>query len=325
MKNRQNFTCLFIIFFLSVTQHLFAVTITAINNNGNWNSSTTWSLNRKPSNKDRVIIPENITVKITSRVYIDELPELTIKIYGKLKFIGSTAQLNLKCGSSVCALGCDGEISSTGNSNNRITIGGLENVLWKGTDCDFKNDCLEGDCSLPVLISKFEAVKVSNGVEINWTTSMEDNFAYFELERSTDGTGFEKIATINISGNSVYDYSFTDHAIHTGTVYYRLKNIDRDATFNWSDIISIELNPAVRISTFPNPASSENLFLNADDANGETLQVFIFDYTGKEYFSDSFIYEFPTQLYITKNITPGFYVLEVRYKNTRLTEKIRIE
>lgn len=327
MKQRQSALCLFAILIIA-TQSLFAVTITAINNNGNWNSSSTWNLNRKPANTDRVVIPENITVKITSKAYEnDDLPVLSVKVYGTLKLIGPGTELNLNCGSSICILSDVGEIPNTGDESNIISIGNGENkVVWKGSDGHLANgECLEADCALPVTITEFNALKVSTGINIYWATAFENNFDHFELERSADGFNFETIAFINASGRLTHTYSFLDQTTNTGTVYYRLKNVDMDATFNWSEIISIELSDLVHFTVFPNPAASADLFVRANNAEGQILQVLIYDYTGKEYFSDTFVYEFPVRLDITKDITPGIYIIEVSNKDIRHIEKIRIE
>ena len=83
----------------------------------------------------------------------------------------------------------------------------------------------------------------------------------FELLRSNDGTDFQLAATITGAGNSSTpkNYSYRDHiAIAGNNVFYKLKQIDRDGKFTFSDIIRLSVNSAASsFQVFPNPAIND--------------------------------------------------------------------
>jgi hypothetical protein len=130
---------------------------------------------------------------------------------------------------------------------------------------------------LPIELILFQAELAGNSVSCKWTTSVEINNDHFELERSTDGTNFNMIGSVRGFGAGVYtgnlSYQFTDNEICSGKVYYRLKQVDINGSFTYSDVVSVNCkNPLLNLS--PNP-TSKNILLNFYElADGEvTIQV----------------------------------------------------
>jgi hypothetical protein len=111
---------------------------------------------------------------------------------------------------------------------------------------------------LPVLLTDFNANLSGNDVHVSWTTQMETNSDRFEIERSQDGVKWELIGTVAAKGNSsiVSDYSFNDNAPLSGINYYRLKMVNIDNSYNYSDIKIVRTIAVSKISFFPNPAQS---------------------------------------------------------------------
>jgi hypothetical protein len=101
------------------------------------------------------------------------------------------------------------------------------------------------EAPLPVFLLSFMAKAVNEPggpiVVCQWKTGNEENSAYFQVERSSDGRHFIPIATIKASGNSasVIDYNYTDHAPLSGLCYYRLKMVDMDGSVAYSSIIAV--------------------------------------------------------------------------------------
>jgi endonuclease/exonuclease/phosphatase family metal-dependent hydrolase len=89
---------------------------------------------------------------------------------------------------------------------------------------------------LPVKISAFTASALNGkGNLLGWEVSQEVNVKLYEIERSADGTRFEKIGTVAQSG--LPKYNFTDVLPHSGENYYRLKIVDEDGRFEYSAIV----------------------------------------------------------------------------------------
>ena len=89
---------------------------------------------------------------------------------------------------------------------------------------------------LPVELIAFEAYEIREGRNvITWTTAMQLNNWYFEVEKSKDGVNWSTLAKINgEDGDEVLTYFINDLAMETQ--YYRLKQVDFDGATTFSDI-----------------------------------------------------------------------------------------
>ena len=110
---------------------------------------------------------------------------------------------------------------------------------------------------LPVTLLDFTAVKNNNQVAVQWNVNKEINFKQYEVERSVDGTNFNRIGIVNAQG--IEQYNFTDNNLPgVKTIFYRLKMIDIDGRSSYSKTVSIRLNPRTGgITVYPNPAVNE--------------------------------------------------------------------
>ena len=121
-----------------------------------------------------------------------------------------------------------------------------------------------GDVPLPVELSSFSATnQKGNVVNLQWETATEVNNYGFEVERSikvedTEDAEWNKISFIEGAGNSNSQklYSFVDKNPVGGTKFaYRLKQIDIDGTFEYSDLVEVEVLPTdyELYQNYPNP------------------------------------------------------------------------
>lgn len=111
---------------------------------------------------------------------------------------------------------------------------------------------------LPVELSSFSAQIINKNVILNWETATEVRNYGFDVEKSFDGKVFIKLGFVQGNGNSNSNkyYSFEDNSPETGINYYRLKQIDTDGSFEYSKIISINLNVPTEFTlsqNYPNP------------------------------------------------------------------------
>jgi len=120
-----------------------------------------------------------------------------------------------------------------------------------------------GLCSavLPVELINFDVNKTNeNSASITWQTGSEIDNDFFEVQRSFDAINFEIIETIKGAGNSSFllNYGTVDNNLRPGITYYRLKQIDFDGAFEYSDIRSVQCEgEGNSIVIFPNPANNE--------------------------------------------------------------------
>lgn len=104
--------------------------------------------------------------------------------------------------------------------------------------------CYSVGCSpLPVELVKFEGYNENHKNILKWHTVSEINNDHFVVERSVDGINFERIGTMDGMGNSteLISYKYNDLYYIDGTTnYYRLKQVDYDGKFEYSDVIAID-------------------------------------------------------------------------------------
>jgi glucose/arabinose dehydrogenase len=117
---------------------------------------------------------------------------------------------------------------------------------------------------LPLNLLTFKGSLKNNATLLEWETSNEMNTSKFAVERSADGRNFKQIGTVTAVGNGGggnNKYSYTDYDVTrqpSSVVYYRLKIVDIDGSYTYSDIVTITL-PLVtsKVALFPNPAAHE--------------------------------------------------------------------
>ncbi|GLU50757.1 PQQ-dependent sugar dehydrogenase [Dyadobacter frigoris] len=96
---------------------------------------------------------------------------------------------------------------------------------------------------LPVELISFTGITGNEGVKLNWQTSVEKNFREFVIEYSTNAKKFSQIGTINSESMPTgKSYQFFHQINYPGDKYYRLKMVDKDDSFEYSKIISINGN-----------------------------------------------------------------------------------
>jgi DNA/RNA endonuclease YhcR with UshA esterase domain len=110
---------------------------------------------------------------------------------------------------------------------------------------------------VPVELTSFSAKIVEGKVMLTWQTATEINNSGFEIQRSADGKNFVKIGFVNGHGSTVEknSYSFSDKFQSAG-IYYRLKQIDYDGSFKYSDVVQVTSMVPKEFSlkqNYPNP------------------------------------------------------------------------
>ena len=159
-------------------------------------------------------------------------------------------------------------IASTANQTRRDNLTGFS---------DFAT--VQSQNPLPIELLFFNAESVGKDVLNKWSTSSEMNNDHFELERSSDGNEFQKIATVNGFGAGVstqtLNYSFTDKDACGTIIYYRLKQVDIDGRHSYSKVAAVHCNTADdAITVYPNPANTVlNVSFNIAEQKNANVQI----------------------------------------------------
>jgi hypothetical protein len=117
---------------------------------------------------------------------------------------------------------------------------------------------------LPVELTDFSVGCTMQGVEVEWETASEINNDFYTIERSSNGTDFYQVATIDGGGksSSFRQYSWTDHSPESIGYYYRLKQTDYDGNtveLGEKSAFCLDGSP---LTLYPNPVSDQLFFTN---------------------------------------------------------------
>jgi hypothetical protein len=144
---------------------------------------------------------------------------------------------------------------------------------------------------LPVVLVQLIATRNDDGsIKISWATSQEENAGYYDVERSSDQSGWTKIGTVKAKGYSstTTNYSFTDRLPLDGTGYYRLKMTDLDGKFTYSKTVSVaDSKTKVPLVVYSNPFSDQ-IRLKVNVSRSQNLVMSVSDMMGKTYLSQSY-------------------------------------
>jgi len=112
---------------------------------------------------------------------------------------------------------------------------------------------------LPVTFSTFTTHAQGNTALLNWTTAIEENSSYFNVQASRDGTSWSSIGEVKAAGNSSTpeNYSFTDNGSASGNNYYRVVEVSMDSTEIYSLVRQLTFGQPTVLTYYPNPVKNQ--------------------------------------------------------------------
>jgi hypothetical protein len=186
---------------------------------------------------------------------------------------------------------------------------------------------------LPVKLIDFTATAIENSyIRLDWSTALELNNAGFEVERSTNGTEFTKIAWVQGHDNSTVrqDYVYDDKTAQPNIrYYYRLKQIDNgNVAFEYSKIVTATIvrEGKTAVGDFvPNPAKDKatiDLFIGKD----QTVVIDVYEVTGKFIKSEKLDMKkgFNTYFIQTDDMSAATYLVSFKMDDQRISKRLNV-
>jgi len=205
------------------------------------------------------------------------------------------------CLTSSCCGSCDGysqgqwtvytlALPAAFNNNPNVRIGfqWRNNGNGSGTDPSVAIDDIRIRTVIaPVNLVAFHALEDNGAVRLDWTSTGEYKLKQYEIERGTDPTKFQKVATLAAKGNQPgrnVQYIHRDPIGESSTLYYRLKMVDLEGTFDYSHIVRVQVGEkaALDYSSVSFNAGDQSLRLNLWSVDNLPVEITLLDLQSKK-------------------------------------------
>ncbi len=184
------------------------------------------------------------------------------------------------------------------------------------------NNTCPGLGTLPVDIVYFTGKLAGNNIILSWQTVNAINLQKFEIEKSFDGSSFIKIAEFNANRLSQYSYN-ENIASQTGrTLFYRLKKIDKDGAYTYSNIFTINVPFNQLFTVTPNPASNF-ITVSLKATNVYPARVLIYSLQGKIIIDYPCSTGSPVNIPVTA-LNNGAYFIKMQVNGQQFIQKLII-
>lgn len=181
---------------------------------------------------------------------------------------------------------------------------------------------------LPIELLSFTGEERNNHHLLKWTTNMEKNSSHFNIEHSVDSRFFKEIGMTNAQGESSTstNYEFVNKYPVLGDNYYRLKMIDLDGQYKYSNVILLRLlTNQSSIALFPNP-SANVINLSFQHVKAFTqYNLSIQDMHGKTVWQGNHEHQGNAKVIDISNLASGMYLLHIKNMDVSETIKFRKE
>jgi len=184
---------------------------------------------------------------------------------------------------------------------------------------------------VPVELTTFSAKFVNQQVQLTWVTATETNNYGFEIERRDDSSGYETLAFVSGNGTSANSvtYNFVDKNLFAGRYYYRLKQLDYDGSFKYSEEVLVDipiLSDFKLFQNYPNPFNPSTK-IKFYTPTQDRIKIGLYDLLGNEIkilFNDQ-VNSGSYQVDIDgSNLASGTYFVKMIGKQNQQTIKISL-
>ncbi len=190
----------------------------------------------------------------------------------------------------------------------------------------FRSDLFTGSTTLPVRLLEFGGENNGDRNKLHWTVSQEQDLLRYELERSTDGVNYQKVATIAARNSQVEStYGHTDPVgLNNAEYYYRLKIVEDDGSFSYSFVVFIRVVGKNTFTVLGNPVQ-DFVVLKYTLAGNQKISIAIFNSAGALLEKEEYAATAGTGMYTLyglANYPAGMYLLKLESGNDHQSFKL---
>lgn len=181
---------------------------------------------------------------------------------------------------------------------------------------------------VPLTLTALTATYNNGVTNLSWGTEQESNTGYFVVEHSTDGVHFSPLANIMAAGysNHTLAYKFVDNKTKAGQNFYRIKAMDKDGSYQYSNIasVNVKLKGLFVTGVYPSPFS-DKVNISVSSENNSNATVTLLDYTGKKIASKNAVISKGVTVISLDNLgslSGGIYMVRVQAGDVTLVQKV---
>jgi hypothetical protein len=214
----------------------------------------------------------------------------------------------------------------------RLAANDFYGPLQTAVDECYYDDYWFADFPVPVELTSFTGnVNNFGQVVLNWETASELNNQGFEVERKTEGSEFRPVGFVEGHGTTTQrnTYSYIDKFAENGTNYYRLKQIDFNGQYAYSDVVEVDVNGPLTFNleqNYPNPFNPSTSIKYSVPETGN-IRLSVFNIVGEEVavlvdgFTQAGFYEVT---FDASNLSTGVYLYKLQSANSVQTKKMML-
>jgi hypothetical protein len=181
----------------------------------------------------------------------------------------------------------------TGGGVHYVELGGITSFSGGSAGVGFGPGGGGGGVSLPATWAGFDVQTLESGNELTWKTASEKNTDYFEVEYSYDAKDFQVAShKIQAAGNSAsLSYYNFNHSDFNSFVYYRIKQVDLDGQFDYSEIKLAKRakGKEFQVSVYPTKIlENGRITIEAKNIDKSQISLSIMDVSGKVIYTNSY-------------------------------------
>ena len=221
---------------------------------------------------------------------------------------------------------------ASGGGSGALMLGGTDLFGATAQDQMYVDDYTVWDLIIPVELTSFTAIVNSNSnVVLNWSTATETNNHMFEVERKAADAEYFTIGFVEGAGTTTepQNYNYVDKTVETGKYFYRLKQLDFDGRYEYSDEVEVDVIGPLTFNleqNYPNPFNPStkikysvpeagNIRLSVYNTVGEEVGILINGYSESGFFEVTFD---------ASNLTSGVYLYKLQSENSVQFKKMML-
>ncbi|HNT79689.1 MAG TPA: PKD domain-containing protein [Bacteroidia bacterium] len=219
-------------------------------------------------------------------------------------------------------------LSGNANVSFRFVFRSDQSVVNAGVAIDDFEIIGPPNTPLPVSLISLTARTYGSHNLLKWKTASETNNDGFMIERSENAKDFQPIGFVKGAGNSnsVRTYEFVDTDVNRLLYFYRLKQVDINGRFEYSETVSLNRNQLANeeLLIYPNPAT-ESLYVAASSTWSGEVDISLYDYQGKKVWHQSESNGGAVvKIDLAKKFSAGLYFVKAEYNGKSVIKKVLI-